>query len=237
MLISSLTQNIEFMEIEKIVSTVQEQLGNTDFSAQTIQKYIELNPVAEGAEPDEAYFTKAKEFFTGLQGQFNHDFSTKFTEAKKNLLTEDTFKNLSAEQLAEVKKLIDGVKVEPKTPQESEEVKALEAQIKALKERLDNGDTAKQKAEILSKVKAAMKEQKANDDYVLNKTLEGADIDVNKSVEELTKEYLAKYDAEYLACRGGSATPRLGGGGGSETKSALDIRFAKKAAKEGWGKK
>ena len=42
------------MEIEKIVSTVQEKVGNTDFSAQTIQKYVELNPVAEGQEPDEA---------------------------------------------------------------------------------------------------------------------------------------------------------------------------------------
>jgi len=225
------------MEIEKIVSTVQEQLGNTDFSAQTIQKYIELNPVAEGAEPDEAYFSKAKEFFTGLQGQFNHDFSTKFTEAKKNLLTEDTFKNLSAEQLAEVKKLIDGVKVEPKTPQESEEVKALKEQITALKERLDNGDSAKQKAEILSKVKAAMKEQKANDIYVLEKTLEGVDIDAKKSVEELTKEYLAKYDAEYLKCRGDGATPRFVGGGGGDTETELDKRFKKKAEKEGWGKK
>ena len=82
------------MEIEKIVSTVQEKVGNTDFSAQTIQKYVELNPVAEGSEPDEAYFTKAVSFLQGMQGQFNHDFSVKFTEAKKNLLSEDTFKNL-----------------------------------------------------------------------------------------------------------------------------------------------
>ena len=226
------------MEIEKIVSTVQEKVGNTDFSAQTIQKYCELNPVAEGTEPDEAYFTKAVDFLKGMQGQFNHDFSTKFAEAKKNLLTEDTFKNLSAEQLADVKKLIEGIKpIEQPKPQESEEVKALKAQIAALTERLDNGDNAKQKAELLSKVKAAMKEQKASDDYVLDKTLEGVDIDVKKSVEDLTKEYLAKYDAEYLKCRGNGAPPRLSGGGGSNTESALDKRFKKKAEKEGWGKK
>lgn len=225
------------MEIEKIVSTVQEKVGNTDFSAQTIQKYVELNPVAEGAEPDDAYFTKAVDFIKGMQGQFNHDFSTKFTEAKKNLLTEDTFKNLSAEQLAEVKKLIDGVKVEPTKPTESEEVKALKAQIAALTERLDNGDVAKQKAELLSKVKAAMKEQKASDNYVLDKTLEGADIDVKKSVEDLTKEYLAKYDAEYLKCRGNGAPPRLSQGGGGSGETELDKRFKKKAQKEGWAKK
>ena len=226
------------MEIEKIVSTVQEKVGNTDFSAQTIQKYVELNPVAEGQEPDEAYFTKAVDFLKGMQGQFNHDFSTKFAEAKKNLLTEDTFKNLSAEQLAEVKKLIDGMKVDTPKPEESEEVKALKAQIAALTERLDNGDTARQKADLLQKVKAAMKEQKASDDYVLEKTLDGADIDVKKSVEDLTKEFLAKYDAEYLRCRGNGAPPRLGGGGGGgDQKSALDRRFEKKAQKEGWGKK
>ena len=224
------------MEIEKIVSTVQEKVGNTDFSAQTIQKYVELNPVAEGAEPDEAYFTKAVDFLKGMQGQFNHDFSTKFAEAKKNLLTEDTFKNLNAEQLAEVKKLIEGLKPDPK-PEDNEKVKALEAKIAELTARLDNGDTAKQKAELLQKVKAAMKEQKASDDYVLDKTLEGVDIDVKNSVEDLTKEYLAKYDAEYVKCRGAGAPPRTGGGGGGNGESELDKRFKKKAAKEGWGKK
>ena len=227
-------ENLITMEIEKIVSTVQEKIGNTDFSAQTIQKYVELNPVAEGQEPDEAYFTKAKDFFTGLQGQFNHDFSTKFNEAKKNLLSEDTFKNLSAEQLAEVKKLIEGIKpANPPKPDESEEVKALKAQVAALTERLDNGDTAKQKAELLQKVKAAMKEQKANDDYVLDKTLEGVEIDLKKSVDDLTKELLTKYDAEYLKCRGEGAAPRLSGGGGGEAKSKLDLRFEKKWKKEG----
>lgn len=227
------------MEIEKIVSTVQEKVGNTDFSAQTIQKCVELYPVAEGQEPDEAYFTKVADFVKGMQGQYNHDFSTKFTEAKKNLLTEDTFKNLNAEQLAEVKKLIEGIKpIEQPKPDESEEVKALKAQIAALTERLDNGDTAKQKAELLQKVKAAMKEQKANDSYVLDKTLEGADIDIKKSVEDLTKEYLAKYDAEYLKCRGDGAPPRLSSGGGSEAKTALDERFEKKRIAEGgWGRK
>ena len=223
------------MEIEKIVSTVQEKIGETSFSAQTIQKYVELNPVAEGQEPDEAYFTKAVDFLKGMQGQFNHDFSTKFTEAKKNLLTEDTFKNLSAEQLASVKQLIEGIKPIDK-PDESEEVKALKAQIAALTERLDNGDSARQKAELLQKVKAAMKEQKASDDYVLEKALEGAEIDVKKSVEDLTKEFLAKYDAEYLKCRGAGSPPRQGGGGG-EGESELDKRFKKKAAKEGWAKK
>lgn len=225
------------MEIEKIVSTVQEKVGNTDFSAQTIQKYVELNPVAEGSEPDEAYFTKAVSFLQGMQGQFNHDFSVKFTEAKKNLLSEDTFKNLSAEQLTEVKKLIEGLKPEPPKPQESEEVKALKEQIKQLTDRLDNGDKAKQQAELLQKVKIAMKEQKASDDYVLDNALRGVELDTTKSVEDLTKECLAKYDAEYLRCRGAGAPPRIASNGSGEGDTPLKARFKKKAQKEGWGKK
>ncbi len=224
------------MEIEKIVSTVQEKLGNTDFSAQTIQKYVELNPVVEGQEPDEAYFTRAKDFFVGMQGQFNHDFSTKFAEAKKNLLSEDTFKNLSAEQLAEVKKLIEGVKPVEK-PIDSPEVAALKEQIKQLTDRIDNGDKAKQQAELLQKVRTAMKEQKANDDYVLDNTLKGVELDTTKSVEDLTKEYLAKYDAEYTKCRGGGVPPRQAVSQSGEAKTELDKRFERKKAKEGWGKK
>lgn len=225
------------MEIEKIVSTVQEKVGNTDFSAQTIQKYVELNPVAEGSEPDEAYFTKAVSFLQGMQGQFNHDFSVKFTEAKKNLLSEDTFKNLSAEQLTEVKKLIEGLKPEPPKPQESEEVKALKEQIKQLTDRLDNGDKAKQQAELLQRVRTAMKEQKASDDYVLDNALRGVELDTTKSVEDLTKECLAKYDAEYLKCRGAGAPPRIASNGSGEGDTPLKARFKKKAQKEGWGKK
>ena len=225
------------MEIEKIVSTVQDKIGNTDFSSQTIQKYVELNPVADGQEPDEAYFTKAVSFFQGMQGQYNHDFSTKFAEAKKNLLTEDTFKNMSAEQLAEVKKLLEGVKTTPIVTGESEEVKALKEQIKQLTERLDDGDKTRQQAELLQKVRNSMKEQKATDEYVLDNTLRGVVLDASKSVEDLTREQLTRYDAEYLKCRGNGAPPRLSGGAGGESETWLDRKFKQKAAKEGWGKK
>ena len=226
------------MELEKIISTVQEKVGNTDFSAQTIQKYVELNPVAEGQEPDEAYFTKAADFLRGMQGQFNHDFSTKFKDAKKNLLTEDTFKSMTAEQLQEVKRLIAGISA-PKADDglESEDVNELKAQIAKLTERLDQGDKAKQQSELLQRVRTAMREQKADDDYVLDNTLRGVDVDVTKSVDELTKEYLAKYDAEYLKCRGAGAPPRIATGDGRNGDSWLDKQFKMKAQKEGWGKK
>lgn len=63
------------------------------------------------------------------------------------------------------------------------------------------------------------------------------EFDTNKSVEDLTQEYLAKYDAEYLKCRGEGAPPRVADQGGGEGESELSKRFKRKAKKEGWGKK
>lgn len=50
------------MEQEKILSTLSEKLGETSFSPQTLQTYVELNPIAEGSEPDEAYWNKSSGF-------------------------------------------------------------------------------------------------------------------------------------------------------------------------------
>lgn len=73
------------MEQEKILSTLSEKLGETSFSPQTLQKYVELCPVAEGSEPDEAYWNKAVNFLKGMQGQYNHDVATKVEDFKKTI--------------------------------------------------------------------------------------------------------------------------------------------------------
>lgn len=72
------------MEQEKILSTLSEKLGETSFSPQTLQTYVELNPIAEGSEPDEAYWNKAVNFLKGMQGQYNHDVATRVEDFKKN---------------------------------------------------------------------------------------------------------------------------------------------------------
>ena len=78
------------MEQEKILSTLSEKLGETSFSPQTLQTYIELNPIAEGSEPDEAYWNKAVGFLKGMQGQYNHDVATKVEDFKKNYKPQPT---------------------------------------------------------------------------------------------------------------------------------------------------
>ena len=87
-------------------------------------------------------------------------------------------------------------------------------------------------AELMAKVKAAMKTQNATDAYVLEKTLQGKVLDATKSVEDLTAAMLSEYDKEYKACRGDGAAPRMGNGSPSG-KSKLDLRFeAKKRRQE-----
>ena len=73
------------MEKEQILSELTTRLGQTSLSSQTLMKYIELNPVAEGVEPDDAYYSKATSFLQGMQGQYNHDVATQVESFKKNL--------------------------------------------------------------------------------------------------------------------------------------------------------
>lgn len=207
------------MEQEKILSTLSEQLGETSFSQQTLQKYIELNPLAEGVEPDEAYFTKAVNFLKGMQGQYNHDVATKVEDFKKNYkpTTKDT--------------------PPPPPPTPNKEVEEMRAQMKAIQEKLDASENQKVQAELLSKVKAEMKAKNATDSYVLEKTLQGVTLDSSKPLDTLVNEMLSKYDTEYKACRGDGATPRNATGGGNKPKTAVDNYFARKAKREGWGNK
>lgn len=171
------------MEQEKILSTLSEKLGETSFSPQTLQTYIELNPIAEGSEPDEAYWNKAVGFLKGMQGQYNHDVATKVEDFKKNYKPQPT------------------PPTPPTPPVPPKNDDELEKKLKELEARLDAEDSKKVQADLLKKVTAAMKAKQANDDYVLSKTLQGVTFDTKKTVDELVTEFLPKYDAEYKACR------------------------------------
>lgn len=228
------------MEIEKIVSTVQEKLGKTDVSAQTIQKAVEFRnsvaPLAEGTEPDDAYFEGIVNLAKDFQGNINYLMANKANEWKKNFkLDAESIKGYTKEQIAELKKTIEGISLE-KVEEKDEKYSELETKYKELLERLDGNDAKAKKSEMLSKIKESMRQHKANDEYVLNKTLENADFDMNKSIGDLTKEFLDKYDAEYTACRGGDSQPRQMYSGEGGQKTWLDRKFEAKRQKEGWKK-
>lgn len=206
------------MEKEKLLSTLTEKVGKTSFSSQTLETYIDLNPLAEGVEPDDAYWDKAKTFITKMQGQFNADMAAQVEDFKKN------YKPSTAQE-------------PPKQdPQPNKEVEELKKTVADLTKRLDEKESQQTQEQLMAKVKAEMVKQGANDEYVLKQTLRGVTLDAKKSVADLAKELMVSYDSEFTACRGKGAAPRAGGqGGGSNGKNAADY-FARKQKKEGWGK-
>lgn len=209
------------MEKETILSTLTEKMGDTQLSDRTLTAYIDAHPVAEGTEPDEAYFTAAATFLKSLEGQYNHDVSEGIKKgASKTPPTNPQTPPGGGETDPDRQKLLD-------------RIAALE---KANTERAN----AETQTALVAKVKAEMKKSNATDTYVLEQTFKGITLDPAKSVADLTTEMLAKYDAEYKACRGEGAAPRQtnpGGGGGGGTETRSDRFFAKVKKKEGWAQK
>lgn len=206
------------MEKEKILSTLTEKVGKTSFSPQTLEAYVDLNPLAEGAEPDDAYWNKATAFINKMQGQFNADMASQVEDFKKNYKPET--KNEPPKQ----------------NPEPNKEVEEMRKQLAELTKRLDEKESQQTQEQLMSQVKAEMKKQGATDEYVLKQTLRGVTLDTKKSVADLAKELLTAYDSELTACRGKGAAPRNGEqGGGSKGKTEADAFFARKQNKEGWG--
>ena len=76
-----------------------------------------------------------------------------------------------------------------------------------------------------------MKAKGANDAYVLKKAMQGVDIDVSKSVDELVETYLPLYDNEYKEARGDGEPPRSSTSGGkAKGDDILDDYFSQKIA-------
>lgn len=217
------------MERETLISTLQEKVGNNDFSEKTLGGIIDLAPLAEGVEPDDAYWERTVNFVKTLQGQYNHDFGSKFqTEVDKKV-----------EEFKKTYKPNDHINEPadpPADPKPNKEVEELRKQVEELRaQNLEREDAAKQ-ADLYKKVKSAMRAQNANDAYVLDKTLQGVKFDTKKSVEELTTEMLKAYDKEYTQCRGAGMPPRVAKNE-AEHSTAASRFFERKKQKEGWGAK
>lgn len=226
------------MEIEKIVTTVQEKLGQTDVSAQTIQKAVEFRnsvaPLAEGVEPDDAYFEGIVNLAKDFQGNINHLLAGKTKEwQKKFAITKENIKNLSEEERSALLKELNG---EP-SPDGNEKVTNLERKLQEFEKKFDLREKEIAQAELKRKVRQEMLNANVSDEYILDVTLERAGVlDAEKPIEEITKDLLKKYDAEYLKAHGDGSQPRKGIRTSEGSGSWLDKKFAEKAKKEGWSK-
>lgn len=208
------------MEKEKILSTLNEKLGQTNFSEKTISDYIDTFIPESDENPD---FDKHVNFLKSLYGNFSADVAKQVNEAK-----------------AKLKPAPEKDKEQPDDKRYAaleEKFDKLMGNYEKLTERLTEKESQQTQQQLMAKVKAAMVEKGAKDEYVLRQTLRGVTLDTKKSVDDLTEELLKSYDSELTACRGKGAAPRNGGQqGGSNDKNQASEFFARKKQREKYGK-
>lgn len=223
---------INSMTQQEIEASVKERLGNTSLSDRTISEYFALNLPPEGKDPDDAYFTKHVSVLKSLGGNLSHDVAAAVDDFKKKYQPQP--------------KGNDDAQKEPKPDDDKKQqgegggnesgelIKSLRDKISQIEKRFNEEDAKNKKQETEKVVKAKMKELGADDDYVLSKTLQVADLS-GDNADDIAKNLMKAYDKEYKLCRGKGARPHAGvsiqGNGGD---SSIDEFFKKKAAKEHW---
>lgn len=212
------------MEKEQILSTINEKLGNTNFSEKTINDYVDAFIPTTEENPD---FDKHVGFLKSLYGNFSADVAKQVNEAKAKL-----------QPAPEHKEQPDDTRYAAL----EEKFDKLMGNYEKLTEQLAQKESQQTQEQLMAKVKAEMVKQGAEDEYVLGVVFKGITLgelkpDFKKPVADLAKELLVEYDSELSRCRGKGAAPRAGGqGGGSNGKNAAADFFARKQKKEGWGK-
>ena len=206
------------MDTEKIISTILEKVGNTDVSQQTIQTLLGLNPLAEGTEPDDAYFSKMVNAVKSIQGNVNHVFSEKLT-TQVNQKVEEYKKNNPQKP--------DSTPSDPdpewakklKEEWEVERTKWNEERAEWTKER-----TERAKKETLASVRQGLEDKFKEAGTSTNKfflksalsklSIPEKDADIKNLVEQAEK----MYNADLKEARLDLDSPHTGGGGGSQLK-------------------
>ena len=220
------------MEAEKIISTIKEQIGTTDFSDRTIASYVESNPIEEGKEPDENYFSKGVNFFKSLQGQYNSDLSSKL-----NTQVEEFKKNYKPDPLKKPDGS-DGNKGDDKYNELLEKFNSLSGKFEE-KEKFESQRAYKQN--LQEKFKAEVESKKLVFDPVYYKFVETelGDIDTQKDVNTILKDITPKYEKLLTENNRNGGSPANGGFSATaqDGKKMLEDYFAKKKAQEGWGNK
>ena len=220
------------MEAEKIISTIKEKIGTTDFSDRTIGSYVALNPIEEGKEPDENYFKNGAEFFKSLQGQYNSDLSSKL-----NTQVEEFKKNYKPDPLKKPDGS-DGNKGDDKYNELLEKFNSLSGKFEE-KEKFESQRAYKQN--LQEKFKAEVESKKLVFDPVYYKFVETelGDIDTQKDVNTILKDITPKYEKLLTENNRNGGSPANGGFSATaqDGKKMLEDYFAKKKAQEGWGNK
>lgn len=223
------------MTKEELLSTISEELGTTQISERSINEMIEGFGLADNenvtTESLAPYVKFLKQTVTGnissvVAGAVNEK-NAQITALEK--------------QIEDLKKQVPNQQVPPTT--QNAELDALKQKIEALEnaniEAADKAKISATKSAVKSALKAKLAEAKVVvNDFVFNTTMNGFEITKETKAADAVKEletlYLENLKAAGLA---GGYQPRGGGGqGGGDNKTATKNYFARKKAKEGWGK-
>lgn len=201
------------MEKEALLTSIRGIIGNPDadgnygetgISQRTLDTYLESILPTLGEEAGADVIKAHAEILKSIGGQIRHEKA----EFVKN------YKPPVAPPVEHGNKEI------------LEALAKIQADNKALQERLDNQEKDREQKVLMAKVLDGMRAKNASDEYVLKNAMRGVELDKDKSVEQLVEDSLKLYDAEYKAARGDGAKPRQGNGGGGGTDSDLDDFFA-----------
>lgn len=204
------------MEKEALLTSIQSIIGNPDadgnygetgISQRTLDSYLDGILPTLGEEVSEDVLKAHAGILKSIGGQIRHEKA----EFVKNYKP-DTKPNEVTPPQEPNKEILDALA-------------KIQADNKALQERLDRQDKEKEQKGLMEKVMAGLKAKNATDEYVLKNAMRGVVFDTKKSVEQLVEDSLKLYDAEYTAARGAGAAPRQAGAGGGGGNSDIDSFF------------
>ena len=198
------------MEKEQILSTLTEKVGKTSFSAQTLEAYVDLNPLAEGAEPDDAYWNKAVAFINKMQGQYNADVAAQVNDFKKN------YKPETKEDPGKGKG--EGEK--------SDFEKRLEQLENAQKESARNASANALRSEVSAKGKSL----KVANEAIWEDAVKAVQIGENDSADDVTAKAKKEYERMLKRYHGEGVSPYGSSGRQGASKEAEEEAKAKREA-------
>lgn len=187
------------MEQEQILSELTTRLGQTSLSSQTLTKYIELNPLSEGVDPED-YYNKATGFLQGLQGQYNHDVATQVEDFKKNYKPQqppattgkETGEEAITNKLKEMEAEVLRLKEEREAEKKSASIRDLKSQSKnLLKSQIENGG------------------KNVCNEEILNIAISDVEIKDDMKVEDIIDCAKRNYEKRYKAIFGDGASPAI----------------------------
>ena len=200
------------MDKETIFNEVKTRLGKTQLSDRTLKAYIETNMSADGAEPDDAYYTAHLKMLKTIEGQINNEVAAVLRERKPK---EDP-------------------KPEEAPDPTADAVAALTKQIEELK-----GNYEKQTREARVAAMRSELVNKAGEIKVANAALWKDVVDGIAVADDATSESLltaakTAYESKLKAYMGDGAAPYGGTGtlGGEDLKNSLNC-FAEQLRKSG----